>query len=402
MTNEIEVVIASACRTPIGSFMGALSDVSPVQLAALAIQEAICRAGVPPEEVDEIILGSVLTAGLGQNVGRQSAIAAGLPVTVPAETLNMVCGSGMKCVIHAAQAIRCGDADVVVAGGTESMSGAAYLLRGARGGLKFGSAELLDSMITDGLTDAFHNVYMGITAENVAVRYGISRDEADRFACSSQNKAEAAIVTGRFCDEIVPVTVPRKKGPPVRFSQDEHPRFGSTAEALAKLKPAFKPDGVVTAGNASGMNDGSAALVLMSGHRAKDLKVTPLARIRSYGVGGVDPEVMGLGPVPATRQAMNRAGLRVADMDLIEANEAFAVQCLAVARELDMPEEKINVNGGAIALGHPIGASGARILVTLLHEMIKRNSHLGLATLCIGGGMGAAMVLERSGPGEPF
>jgi acetyl-CoA C-acetyltransferase len=307
----------------------------------------------------------------------------------------MVCGSGMQCVIHAVQAIRCGDADVVVAGGTESMSGAAYVLRGARGGLKLGSAELLDSMITDGLTDAFHGVHMGITAENVALRYGISRDEADQFACMSQNKAEAAIRAGRFSDEIVPVIIPRKKGPPVRFAQDEHPRFGSSVEALAKLKPAFKSDGVVTAGNASGMNDGSAALVLMSGRRARALRSAPLARIRNYGVGGVEPEVMGLGPVPATRQAMNRAGLQVADMDLIEANEAFAVQCLAVARELEAPEEKINVNGGAIALGHPIGASGARILVTLVHEMTKRNSHLGLATLCIGGGMGAAVIIER-------
>jgi len=375
--------------------MGALTDVSPVELAVLVIKEAIRRADVAPEDVDEIMLGSVLTAGLGQNIGRQSALAAGLPVTAPAETLNMVCGSGMKCVIHAAQAIRCGDADVVVAGGTESMSRAAHVLGGARRGLKFGSAELLDSMITDGLTDAFQSVHMGITAENVAARYGISREEADGFACMSQNKAEIAIRAGRFCDEIVPVVIPQKKGPPVRFAQDEHPRFGSTAEALAKLKPAFKPDGVVTAGNASGMNDGSAALVLMSGDRARDLGVTPLARIRSYGVGGVDPGVMGLGPVPATRQAMNRAGLQVADMDLIEANEAFAVQCLAVARDLDLPEEKINVNGGAIALGHPIGASGARILVTLVHEMIKRNSHLGLATLCIGGGMGAAVIMER-------
>jgi len=395
MTNDVEVVIASACRTPIGAFMGALTDVSPVELAVLVIKEAIRRADVAPEDVDEIMLGSVLTAGLGQNIGRQSALAAGLPVTAPAETLNMVCGSGMKCVIHAAQAIRCGDADVVVAGGTESMSRAAHVLGGARRGLKFGSAELLDSMITDGLTDAFQSVHMGITAENVAARYGISREEADGFACMSQNKAEIAIRAGRFCDEIVPVVIPQKKGPPVRFAQDEHPRFGSTAEALAKLKPAFKPDGVVTAGNASGMNDGSAALVLMSGDRARDLGVTPLARIRSYGVGGVDPGVMGLGPVPATRQAMNRAGLQVADMDLIEANEAFAVQCLAVARDLDLPEEKINVNGGAIALGHPIGASGARILVTLVHEMIKRNSHLGLATLCIGGGMGVAVIMER-------
>jgi acetyl-CoA C-acetyltransferase len=396
MPNTHDIVIVAACRTAIGRFMGALSEVAPAQLGGLAVREVIRRAGIVPDQVEEVIMGCVLTAGAGQNIGRQVAVEGGVPVTVPAYTINKVCGSGLKAVILGTQAIRCGDADIIVAGGVENMSLAPYVLPGVRKGLRMGAVQFLDSMVTDGLTDAFHNIHMGVTAENIAERYNLSREEQDRFSCASQNKTEAAIKGGRFVEEIVPVEIPQKKGAPVRFAQDEQPRFGNTLADLAGLKPAFKPNGTVTAGNASGINDCAAAVVLMSSQRAADLGITPLATIRSYGVGAVEPAFMGLGPIPATRKALKKTGLKVADLDLIEANEAFAAQCLAVARELGLPEDKLNVNGGAIALGHPIGASGARILVTLLFEMQKRDAKLGLATLCIGGGMGAAMVVERT------
>jgi acetyl-CoA C-acetyltransferase len=396
MSEKNEVVIVSACRTAVGTFMGALSETPPAKLGASVVTEAIRRAGITAEMVDEVILGGILTAGVGQNIARQVSIAAGLPNTTPAYTINKVCGSGMKAVILAAQAIQCGDADIIVAGGVENMSASAHISPGSRKGYRMGPVQMLDSMITDGLSDAFTGDHMGITAENVAQKYGITREEQDQFACASQNKAEAAIKAGRFKDEIVPFSIPQRKGPAIVFEQDEHPRFGATIEALAKLKPAFKPDGTVTAGNASGINDGAAAVVVMSKAKAEELGLKPLAVIRGYAAGGVEPSLMGLGPIPATRKALKKAGLTVADLDLVEANEAFAAQCLAVARELELPSEKVNVNGGAIALGHPIGASGARILVTLLHEMAKRESKLGLATLCIGGGMGTAVIVERA------
>ncbi len=395
MNNEREVVVAAACRTAIGSFMGALSDVSPVTLGSLVVQDALRRCGISPTYVDEVILGCVLDAGVGQNVARQIALAAGTPVEVPAYTINKVCGSGLKALILGTQAIRLGDADVIVAGGVESMSQSAHLLPGARKGLRMGAAQLLDSMLTDGLTDASSGAHMGVTAENIAKRYGLSRQDQDAFACASQAKAAAALSSGRLADEIVPVSIAQRKGDPNVVTRDEFPRPDTTLQGLARLKPAFQPDGTVTAGNASGINDGAAAVVLMSRERATALGVRPLAVIKSYGVGGVDPAVMGLGPIPATRKALQRAGLTVDDLDLIEANEAFAAQALAVQQELGLPTEKLNVNGGAIALGHPIGASGARIAVTLLHEMTKRGSQRGLATLCIGGGMGAAMIFER-------
>lgn len=396
MCHKNEVVIVSACRTAVGIFMGSLSDIPASTLGTIVVGEAMQRAGIKPEQVDEVILGGVLTAGAGQNIARQIAIGAGIPNTAPAFTVNQVCGSGMKSVILAAQAVQNGDAEIVVAGGVENMSRSAYLSMNGRKGFRMGSVELLDSMITDGLTDSFSGVHMGMTAEKVAEQYGITREEQDRFSCSSQNKAEQAIKSRRFKDEIVAVSIPQKKGPAVLFEQDEHPRFGTTVEALAKLRPAFKPDGSVTAGNASGINDGAAAVIVMSREKAVALGIKPLATILSYGVGGVDPSVMGLGPIPATRKALDKAGLKIADLDLIEANEAFAAQCIAVGRELGIPDDKLNVNGGAVALGHPIGASGARILVTLLHEMVKRESKRGLATLCIGGGMGTAIIVERA------
>lgn len=396
MSKKTEVVIVSACRSAVGTFLGSLSEIPASTLGTIVVGEAMRRAGIKPEQVDEVILGCVLMAGAGQNIARQISIGAGIPNTAPAFTVNQVCGSGMKSVILAAQAVQNGDAEIVVAGGVENMTRSAYLSPNARKGFRMGPVELLDSMITDGLTDSFSGVHMGITAENVAEQYGITREEQDRFSCGSQNKAEQAIKSGRFKDEIVAVPIPQKKGPAVLFEQDEHPRFGTTIEALAKLRPAFKGDGTVTAGNASGINDGAAALVVMSREKAEALGVKPLATILSYGVGGVDPSVMGLGPIPATRKALDKAGLKIADLDLIEANEAFAAQCIAVGRELGIPDEKLNVNGGAVALGHPIGASGARILVTLLYEMAKRESTLGLATLCIGGGMGTAIIVQRA------
>jgi len=389
-----EVVIASAVRTAIGTFNGSLASLSAADLGAVAIKAAMERAGVQPQAVDEVIMGNVLQAGLGQNPARQAAVKAGLPVEVPPYTVNKVCGSGLKAVNLATQAITLGDADIIVAGGTESMSNAPFALDKARWGYRMGHGKLTDIMIKDGLWCAFNDYHMGITAENVAERYGITREMQDRMACESQDKALKAIAAGAFKAEIAPVTVKGKKGD-VIFDTDEHPKAGTTVESLSGLRPAFKKDGTITAGNASGINDGAAALVLMSADKAKQLGIKPLARIIGYGSGGVDPAVMGMGPVPATRKALAKAGLAIGDIDLIEANEAFAAQFLAVGNELNFAKEKVNVNGGAIALGHPIGASGARILVTLLYAMQARGAKRGLATLCIGGGQGAATIVER-------
>ncbi|AZO94433.1 acetyl-CoA C-acetyltransferase [Halocella sp. SP3-1] len=390
-----EVVIASAVRTAIGTFGGSLKGIKTVNLGAEVIKEALKRAKVKSSEVDEVIMGNVLQAGLGQNSTRQSAIYAGLPYEVPSMTINKVCGSGLKAVHLATQAILLGDADIIVAGGMENMSRAGYLLEKARWGERMGDGKLVDLMIKDGLWEAFNDYHMGITAENIAEQWKITREEQDEFAASSQQKAEKAISTGRFKDEIIPLEIPQRKGNPIIFSQDEHPRTGTTVEKLAKLRPAFKKDGTVTAGNASGINDGAAALVVMSAEKAKELGITPLATIKSYATAGVEPEIMGTGPIPATQKALQKANLKVSDLDLVEANEAFASQSLAVLKELSLDPEKVNVNGGAIALGHPIGASGARILVTLLYEMEKRDSKNGLATLCIGGGQGAAIIVTR-------
>ncbi|KKM12865.1 acetyl-CoA acetyltransferase [Clostridiales bacterium PH28_bin88] len=390
-----EVVIASAVRTAIGTFGGSLKDVPAVELGALVVKEALKRAGVAGDQVDEVILGNVLQAGLGQNPARQAGVKAGLPVEVPAITINKVCGSGLKAVNLAAQAIMAGDAEIIVAGGMENMSRAPYVLDGARWGYRMGDGKVVDAMIKDGLWCAFGNTHMGITAENIAERFGISREEQDAFAATSQQRAIEAIKSGRFKEEIVPVAIPQKKGDPVMFEVDEFPRAGTTAEGLAKLKPAFKADGTVTAGNASGINDGAAAFVVMSARRAQEIGIKPMAVVRSYASAGVDPAIMGTGPVPASRKALAKAGLAVGALDLVEANEAFAAQAVYVTKELDLDPGKTNVNGGAIALGHPIGASGARILVTLIHEMAKRGSRYGLATLCIGGGQGVATVVER-------
>jgi acetyl-CoA C-acetyltransferase len=390
-----DVVILNGCRTPIGTFGGALKDVSAVDLGTLAVREAVRRAGVRPDQVDEVVLGCILQAGIGMNPARQAAIKAGLPDSVPAHTVNKVCGSGLKSVMLAAQAVKCGDAEVVVAGGMETMSGAPYLLPGARWGERLGHGQAIDHMIHEGLTDAFHDIHMGITAENLVERYGITRAEQDAFAAESQTRAQAAIREGRFKDEIVPVPVARKKGEAKLVETDEHPRPGTTVESLGKLKPAFKKDGTVTAGNASGINDGAAAVVVTSAERASSLGLRPLARIVAYASAAVDPKVMGIGPVPAVRKALEKAGLGADGIDLFELNEAFAAQSLAVLRELKLDPARVNVNGGAIALGHPIGASGARILVTLLYALRARDQRLGLASLCIGGGQGVAMVVER-------
>lgn len=390
-----EVVIASGVRTAVGKFGGTLLNVPAVDLGAVVIKEALKRANVKPEDVSEVIMGNVLQAGLGQNPARQAEIKAGIPVEVPAMTVNMVCGSGLRAVTLAAQAVMLGDADIVVAGGMENMSRAPYILNDARFGYRMNNGQLVDEMVYDGLTDVFNQYHMGITAENLAEKYGISREEQDEFAYRSQKLASEAISSGRFEDEIVPVIVPQKKGEPIEFKVDEHVRPNTTIEALAKLKPAFKKDGTVTAGNASGINDAAAAVVVMSKEKADELGIKPLATIKSFAYAGVDPSIMGIGPVYATRKALEKANLTVDDLDLIEANEAFAAQSLAVAKELKFNMDRVNVNGGAIAIGHPIGASGCRILVTLLYEMQKRNSHTGLATLCIGGGMGIAMVVER-------
>ena len=389
-----DAVIVSAVRTPVGSFGGALKDIPAAQLGAIVIAEALKRAGISGEQVDEVIFGNVLGAGLGQNVSRQCSLNAGIPIEVPVYSVNKVCGSGLKTVGLAMQMIRAEEADIVVAGGTESMSMAPYLMEKARWGMRMGDGKVVDCMIKDGLWDAFNNYHMGITAENVAEKYDISREDMDKFALSSQLKAVAAIDAGKFKDEIVPVPIPQRKGDPVLFDTDEYPKRGSTIESLTKLKPAFKKDGRVTAGNASGINDGAAAFVIMSAEKAKELGIKPLAVIKSFGAGGVDPSIMGMGPVPASKKALAKAGITVADLDVIEANEAFAAQALAVGRELGFPEEKLNPNGGAIAIGHPIGASGGRILVTLLYELMRTGGNLGLATLCIGGGQGAALVVE--------
>ena len=390
-----EVVIASAVRTAIGTFGGALKDVPAADLGAIVIKEAVNRAGIKPELVNEVVMGNVIQAGLGQNVARQAAVKAGLPIEIPAMTLNMVCGSGLRSVALAAQMIKAGDCDVVVAGGMENMSRAPYALETTRWGQRMGDGKLVDTMIKDALSDAFNNYHMGVTAENIVKEWGLTREELDEFSLNSQLKAEKAIKEGKFKDEIVPVMVPQRKGEPKVFDTDEGPRFGSTMEGLAKLKPCFINDGKVTAGNSSGINDGAAAFVVMSAEKATELGVTPLATIVSYGHKGLDPAIMGYGPFHATKAAMENANLTVEDMDLIEANEAFAAQSIAVAKDLHFDMSKVNVNGGAVALGHPVGASGARILVTLLHEMQRRDAKKGLATLCIGGGMGTAMIVER-------
>ena len=390
-----EVVIASAARTALGSFGGSLKDVPAAELGAIVIKEAVKRAGINPEQVEEVVMGNVIQAGLGQNVARQATLKAGLPNEVPAMTINKVCGSGLRTVALAAQMIKAGDADIVVAGGMENMSAAPYVLDKARWGQRMGDGKLVDTMIKDALWDAFNNYHMGVTAENIAEQWGLTREMQDEFSASSQAKAEAAIKAGKFKDEIVPVVIPQRKGDPIVFDTDEFPRFGTTVEKLAKLKPAFVKDGTVTAGNASGINDGAAAFVVMSAEKAAELGVKPLAKIVSYGSKGLDPAIMGYGPFHATKKALEAANLTVEDMDLIEANEAFAAQSLAVAKDLNFDMSKVNVNGGAIALGHPVGASGARILTTLLYEMEKRDAKRGLATLCIGGGMGTALIVER-------
>jgi acetyl-CoA C-acetyltransferase len=390
-----DVVIVAATRTAIGNFQGSLANIPAPELGAAVIRQLLAQTGLKGEQVDEVILGQVLTAGSGQNPARQAAILAGLPHAVPAMTLNKVCGSGLKALHLAAQAIRCGDAEVIIAGGQENMSLAPYVMPGARTGLRMGHAKLVDTMIQDGLWDAFNDYHMGITAENLVEKYGLNREQQDSFAAASQQKAAAAIESGRFKDEITPILIPQKKGDPVAFSTDEQPRAGTTAEALAKLKPAFKKDGSVTAGNASTLNDGAAAVLLMSEEKAKALGLPVLARIAAYANAGVDPAIMGIGPVSATRRCLEKAGWNLTDLDLIEANEAFAAQSLSVGKELGWDTTKVNVNGGAIALGHPIGASGCRVLVTLLHEMLKRDAKKGLATLCIGGGQGVALAIER-------
>lgn len=392
---ENTIVIASAVRTATGAFGGAFSGVSAVDLGATAIKAALEKANVSADAVDEVIMGNVLQAGLGQNPARQAAMRAGLPETCPSMTINKLCGSGLKAVHLAYQAIAAGEADIVVAGGMENMSQAPFVLKGAREGFKMGDQKLVDTLLGDGLVCAFNDYHMGITAENLADKYEISREQQDSFAVKSQNKAETAITSGRFKDEIVPVEVKQRKGDPIIIDQDEHPKFGSTLEKVGKLRPAFKKDGSVTAANASGINDGAAAVVVMSGKKAKELGVTPLVTIKANASAGVDPSIMGIGPVNAVKKALKKADLDLTDINLVEANEAFAAQALSVMKELGMNEDNVNVNGGAIALGHPIGASGARIFVTLIHELKKREEKYGLATLCIGGGMGVATIIEN-------
>lgn len=390
-----EIVIVSAVRTAVGSFQGSLKDVPATELGAIVIKEAVSRAGIKPDQVSEVIMGNVLQAGLGQNPARQSAINAGLPQSIPAMTINKVCGSGLKSIHLAYQAIFAGDAEIVVAGGMENMSRAPYLLENARGGFRMGDQKVVDSMVADGLTDAFNNYHMGTTAENLCDMYDISREEQDKFAARSQARAAAAVEAGRFDDEIVPVEIPQRKGDPIIFKADEYIKASSNEEKLGKLRPAFKKDGSVTAGNASGINDGAAAVVVMSKAKAEELGLTPLATIVANGNAGVDPSIMGIGPVQAVKNALAKAGMSLGDIDLIEANEAFAAQAIAVDRELKFNQDILNVNGGAIAIGHPIGASGTRIFVTLLHEMQKRDVKTGLATLCIGGGQGVATIIQR-------
>lgn len=390
-----QAVIVSALRTPVGSFGKSLASVPAVDLGVLVLKETLNRMQLDPGQIDEVILGNVLQAGLGQNPARQVAIHAGLPKETPAFSINKVCASGLKSVFLAAQAVMLGDAEVVVAGGIENMSRAPYALNGARWGQRMGDGKMIDLMILDGLWDAFNGYHMGNTAENVSAKFGVTRQDQDELALASQQKAEAAIKSGRFKDEIIPVPLPQKKGAPVLFDTDEHPRLGTTMEALKKLPPAFKPDGTVTAGNASGINDGAAIIMVMSDKKAASLGFKPMAVIKSYASSGVDPTIMGIGPIRASQKALARAGWKAQDLDLVEANEAFAAQAVAVNREMGWDLSKVNVNGGAVAIGHPIGASGARILTTLLHEMQKRDAKKGLATLCIGGGQGSAIVVER-------
>lgn len=390
-----DVVIVAAVRTAIGSFGGSFKNVSAVELGRTVVEEVIRKSNITPEMVDELIFGNVLQAGLGQNVARQVAVASKIPVEVPSYTVNKVCGSGLKTVALAANAIMVGESDIIIAGGCENMSQSPYIMPSARWGVRMGNTQLIDTMVYDGLTDVFNQIHMGITAENIVDKYGFTREQLDRFSVDSQNKAVEAISSGRFKDEIVPVVIPQRKGDPIVVDTDEYPKPNSTMEGLAKLRPAFKKDGVVTAANSSGINDGAAALCLMSKEKAEELGLTPLVTITSYASAGVDPLIMGTGPIPATEKALKKAGLTVHDLDLIEANEAFAAQSLSVMESLGLDSEKVNVNGGAIALGHPIGASGARILVTLIHEMLKRESRYGLATLCIGGGQGISMIVKR-------
>lgn len=389
------VVIVAAGRTAIGSFGGTLSAVPAHDLSATVIKALLEQTGIKPEQVDEVILGQVLAAGSGQNPARQAAMAAGIPFTVPSMTVNKLCGSGLKTVHLAAQAIKCGDADIVIAGGQENMSMAPHILPKSRNGQKMGDWKLLDTMLCDGLTDAFNHYHMGITAENIAKEYGLSRDEQDAFAAATQNKVEAAQAAGKFKDEIVPVSIPQRKGDPIVFDTDEFPRAGVTAEGLGKMRPAFDREGTVTAGNASGINDGAAVVIVMSESKAKELGLTPLATITAYSSAGVDPAIMGTGPIPASTMCLEKAGWSHEELDLVEANEAFAAQALSVNKSMGWDADKVNVNGGAISLGHPIGASGCRVLVTLLHEMQRRDAKKGLATLCIGGGQGVALAVER-------
>src|SRR5215470_17558719 len=390
-----DIVIVGAARTPIGKFGGTLAKTPAADLGALVIRKVLERSGVAPEQVSEVIMGQVLTAGVGQNPARQASIKAGIPDMVPAMTINKVCGSGLKATHLAAQAIKSGDAEIVVAGGQENMSLAPHLLQNSREGYRMGDAKIVDSMIVDGLWDVYNQYHMGVTAENVAKKFGISRAEQDAFAAASQQKAQAAQKAGRFKEEIIPLEIPQKKGPAIAFDTDEYPRHDTTVEKLAALRPAFDKAGTVTAGNASGINDGAAAVIMMSSEKAKQLGLKPLARVRAYSSAGVDPKIMGMGPVPASKLCLSKAGWTVKDPDLMEINEAFAAQAIAVNKEMGWDTSKINVNGGAIAIGHPIGASGCRILVTLLHEMIKRDAAKGLASLCIGGGMGVALAVER-------
>lgn len=389
-----EVVIVAAGRTAVGKFGGALAKIPAVDLGAHVIRQLLAQTGIAPDAVSEVIMGQVLTAGAGQNPARQASIKAGLPNMVPAMTINKVCGSGLKATHLAAQAIACGDAEIVIAGGQENMSASPHVLPNSREGFRMGDTKLVDTMITDGLWDAFNHYHMGVTAENVAAKYDVSRAKQDAFALASQQKAEAAQKAGKFKDEILPLEIPSKKGATV-FDTDEYPKHGSTLESLAGLRPAFNKEGTVTAGNASGLNDGAAAVIMMSASKAKELGLTPLARIKAYSSSGLDPTIMGMGPVSATKLCLKNAGWTHEEVDLMEINEAFAAQAVAVNQEMGWDTDKINVNGGAIALGHPIGASGARVLVTLLHEMIKRDAKKGLASLCIGGGMGVALAVER-------
>ena len=390
-----DIVIAGALRTAIGKFGGAIAKVAAPDLGATVIRALLAQSGVKPEQISEVILGQVLTAGSGQNVARQALIKSGLPNSIPAMTINKVCGSGLKAVMLAAQAVRCGDADIVIAGGQENMSASPHVLLGSRDGFRMGDAKLTDTMIVDGLWDVYNQYHMGATAENVAKLHGITRAQQDEFAVASQNKAEAAQKAGKFKDEIVPVMIPQRKGDPVAFVNDEFIKNGTTLESIAGLKPAFAKDGSVTAANASGLNDGAAAVLVMTAERAKQLGITPLARIHAYASSGVDPAIMGMGPVPASKRCLEKAGWKPAELDLIEITEAFAAQACAVNKEMGWDTSKINVNGGAIALGHPISASGCRVLITLLYEMRRRNAKKGLASLCIGGGMGVALAVER-------